>query len=187
MILHYISFTSYLSTALSKILPHSKTKNVKKLSAFGKNDSCHSSNFLQMHIFWNFDHISRICNQINYRNIWFPKVIIILIMMAQVLFFNPFPQKDLDLNAIEKCLAGCLQTKWFWVWVKLHSLKLQFARLLWARSSLTFMQLQCMDSLWNMCMTWQEHTMKCSIQIITQNTAQSFGQFNQMAEWSFTI
>ena len=87
-------FTSYLSIALSKILPHSKTiKNAKKLSVFGENDSRRLSNFLQTHIFWNFDHISRIYNQINYRNIWFPKVIIILIMTAQVLFFNVFFRK----------------------------------------------------------------------------------------------
>ena len=89
-----LHFTSYLSIALSKILPHSKTiKNAKKLSVFGENDSRRLSNFLQTHIFWNFDHISRIYNQINYRNIWFPKVIIILIMTAQALFFNVFFQK----------------------------------------------------------------------------------------------
>ena len=47
--------TSYLSIALSKILPHSKTiKNAKKLSVFGKNDSRCLSNFLQTHIFWNW-------------------------------------------------------------------------------------------------------------------------------------
>ena len=88
-----LHFTSYLSIALSKILPHSKTiKNAKKLSVFGENDSRRLSNFLQTHIFWNFDHISRIYNQINYRNIWFLKVIIILIMTAQVLFFKrPVP------------------------------------------------------------------------------------------------
>ena len=60
------------------------------MSVFGENDSHRLSDFLQTHIFWNFDHISRIYNQINYRNIWFPKVIIILIIMAQVLFFNVF-------------------------------------------------------------------------------------------------
>ena len=67
----------------------------KKLSIFGENDSRRLSYFLQTHIFWNFDHISRIYNQINYRNIWFPKVIITLIMRPQVLlsmFF--FPKKN---------------------------------------------------------------------------------------------
>ena len=89
-----LHFTSYLSIALSKILPHSKAiKNVKKLLVFTKNDSRRLSYFLQTHIFWNFDHISRICNQINYRNIWFLKVIIILTMTAQVLFFNVFFRK----------------------------------------------------------------------------------------------
>ena len=33
-------------------------------------------------------------------------------------------------------------------------------------------------------MTWQEHTVKCTVQISTQNTAQSFGQFGQMV-WVF--
>ena len=93
--------TSYLFIALSKILPHSKTKNAKKLSLFGENDSRRLSNFLQTHILWNFDHISRIYNQINYRNIWFAKVTIILIMTAQVLFFNVFSEKDPHLNVIE--------------------------------------------------------------------------------------
>ena len=89
-----LHFTSYLSIALFKILPHSKTtKNAKKLLVFGENNSCHLSNFLQIHIFWNFDHISRICNQINYSNIWFAKIIIILIMTAQVLFLMFFPKK----------------------------------------------------------------------------------------------
>ena len=174
--MHYISFTSYLSIALSKILSHSKIiKNIKKLSVFGKNNSCCLSSFLQTHIFWNFDHISRIFNQINYWNIWFPKVMIILIMAAQVLFFNVFSEKYPHLNGIEKCLGDCLQSKWFWVWVQLHSLKLQILRLLWARSSLTFIQLQNMDSLWNAYVTWQEHTVNCTVQISTQNTAQSFG------------
>ena len=132
------------------------------MSVFGENDSHRLSNFLQTHIFWNFDHISRIYNQTNYRynkislsrheqacsvrlrfeiylshhwawwwekyhskrslikhtcpwrdkpivlwtltsknvftynyrNIWFPKVIIILITTAQVFFFSMlFPKK----------------------------------------------------------------------------------------------
>ena len=97
-----LHFTSYLSIALSKILPHPKTiKNAKKLSVFGEKDSRRLSNFLQTHIFWNFDHISRICNQINYRNIWFPRLIIILLITAQVLFFNVFSEKDPHLNAVE--------------------------------------------------------------------------------------
>ena len=74
-----LHFTSYLSIALSKILPHSKT----------------------IEFFWNFDHISRMCNQINYRNNWFPKVIIILIMTARVLFFNVFSEKDPHFNVVE--------------------------------------------------------------------------------------
>ena len=90
---------SYLSMALSKILPHSKAiRNSKKYLVFGENYSRRLSIFLQTHIFWThifwtFDHISRIYNQINnYMNIWFPKVIINLIITAQVLFFNVLPE-----------------------------------------------------------------------------------------------
>ena len=89
-----LHFTSYLSITLSKILPHSKTiKNAKKLSVFCGNDSHCLPNFLQTHIFWKFDRISRTYNEINYRNIWFTKVIIILIMTAQELFFPCFFRK----------------------------------------------------------------------------------------------
>ena len=62
-----LHFTSYLSIALSKILPNSKNKkkkNAKKLLVFCENDSCRLSKFLQTHIFWNFDYISRIYNQL---------------------------------------------------------------------------------------------------------------------------
>ena len=76
-------------------------KNAKKLLVFGDNDCRCLSNFLQTHIFLNFDDFSRIYNQINYRNILFRKVMIILIMTAQVLFFNLFFKKDPDLNAVE--------------------------------------------------------------------------------------
>ena len=97
-----LHFTSYLYIELSKILPHSKTiKNGKKLSVFAENDSRRLSNFLQTHIFWKFDHISRNYNQINCRNIWFAKVTIIPIMMAQVLFFHVFFEKDSHLNVAE--------------------------------------------------------------------------------------
>ena len=88
-----LHITSYLSIALPKILSNSKTtKNATKLSVFGENDSCRLSDF---------DHISRVYNQINYWNISFAKVTIILIMMAQVLFFVFFFEKDPHLNAVE--------------------------------------------------------------------------------------
>ena len=97
-----LHFTSCLSIALSKILPYWKTiKNTKKLSVFGENDSRRLSNYLQTHNFWKFDHIFRTCNETNYRNIWFAKVTIILIMMVQVLFFNIFSVKYPHLNAVE--------------------------------------------------------------------------------------
>ena len=97
-----LHITSYLSIALSKILPQwIKIKNAQKLSVFGENDSRHLCNCLQTHIFWNFDHIFRICNQINSRNIWFPKITIIIIMTVQVLFSNDFSKKDPPLNGAE--------------------------------------------------------------------------------------
>ena len=63
------------------------------MSVFGENDSCRLSSSWQTHIFGKFDHISRTYNQINYRNIWFAKVAIILIIMAQVLFWFFFLRK----------------------------------------------------------------------------------------------
>ena len=105
-----LHFTSYLSIALSKILPHSKTiKNAKKLSVFGENVSRRLYNFLQSHLFWKFDHVSRTYNQMNYRNIWFEKVTIILIMMGQVLFLDIFFEKDTHLNAVEEVTPLSLQ------------------------------------------------------------------------------
>ena len=84
-VLHYISLPIY-PLLFPKFCPHSKTiTTAKKLGTFGESDSRRLSNFLQTHIFWNFNDISIIYNQINYRNIWFPKVIMILIMTAQVL------------------------------------------------------------------------------------------------------
>ena len=74
-----LHFTSYFSIVLSKILPHLKTINYpKKLSVNDENNSCCVFNFLQTHILWNFDHISRTYNEINYKNIWSEKVITIL-------------------------------------------------------------------------------------------------------------
>ena len=63
-------------------------------------------------------------------------------------------------------------TKWFWVHVQLQSLNLQILPLLQTRSSLKFTQLSSVASLWNAYMTWQEHTVKCTVQISSQNTAQ---------------
>ena len=37
----------------------------------------------------------------------------------------------------------------------------------------------------NAYLIWQEHTFKCTVQISTRNTPQSFGQFTQMVECSF--
>ena len=51
--------------------------------------------------------------------------------------------------SLAKWLSVCLRTKWFWVWVQLQSHKIQISCLLQARRSLTFRQLQSVDSLWN--------------------------------------
>ena len=64
-----------------------------------------------------------------------------------------------QLAKLAKWLSVRLPTKWLWVWIPLQSLKLQILRLLRERSSLTFRQLQSVDSLWNMNVTWY-HTMK---------------------------
>ena len=83
-------------------------------------------------------------------------------------------------------LSVCLQAKWFWVRVQLQSLKFHILRLLQARNSLTFKQLQSVGSLWNTHVTRQEHKVKWTVQITTQNTAQSFGHFDQVVDCSFT-
>ena len=84
------------TTRTLPIYPLHFINNAKKLLVFGENDF----NFLQNHIFWNFDHISRIYNQTNHRNIWFSKVTIILIMIAQVLFSIFFSKKTSTLNPL---------------------------------------------------------------------------------------
>ena len=62
-----------------------------------------------------------------------------------------------SLASLAKWLSVHLRTKWLWVWVQLQPLKLLILHLFWARSSLKFKQLESVDSLWSMCMTWQEH------------------------------
>ena len=62
------------------------------------------------------------------------------------------------LTSLAKWLSAHLWTKGLWVRVQLQLLKLPISRLLWARSFLTFKQLQSVDSLWSAYVTWQEHT-----------------------------
>ena len=63
------------------------------------------SNCLQTHIFWNFDYISRIYNKINYRNIWFPKMIIIFLSWWHKCFFLIFfPKKTRTLMPLSKTM-----------------------------------------------------------------------------------
>ena len=75
------------------------------MSVFSGSDSRRLSNFLQTHIFWKLNHISRTYNQSNYSNIWFTKVTIFLIMVAQVLFLPIFFEKDPHLNAVKNRFA----------------------------------------------------------------------------------
>ena len=55
--------------------------------------------------------------QFNYRDIWFPKVIIILIITAKVLFFNVFFQKKtstlITLRNLMKCFSIIMQDRYF--------------------------------------------------------------------------
>ena len=53
-----------------------------------------------------------------------------------------------QLAILVKWLSGTLRNKWLWVPVRLQSLKRQILRHFWARSSLTFRKLYCVDSLW---------------------------------------
>ena len=75
-------------------------KTLKNCQFFDGNDSCRLSNYLQTHIFWYFDHISRTYTQIKYKNVWFEKLIIILIRTIEVLIFHMCYVKSPCLNAI---------------------------------------------------------------------------------------
>ena len=81
------------------------------------------------------------------------------------------------LASLTKWFSVRIRAKWFWIRFQLQSFKLQISLLLPATSSLTFRKLKSVDSLWSTYVTWQEHTVKCTVEISTQNTAQSFGQF----------
>ena len=60
-----------------------------------------------------------------------------------------------------KWLSVLLRNKWLWNWLLLQLLKFQIFRLFWARGSLTFTQLQSVNSLRNVDVTWQEeHTVE---------------------------
>ena len=64
------------------------------------------------------------------------------------------------LASLAKWLSICLRTKWLCVRVQLQSPKLQISRLIRASNSLTFRQLESVDSFWNAYVIWQEHTLK---------------------------
>ena len=68
------------------------------------------------------------------------------------------------LASFAKWLIFRLRTNWFWVRIQLQSLKLLISCLVQARISLTFSQLQSVNSLWNAYATWQKHTDECEDQ-----------------------
>ena len=82
--------------------------------------------------------------------------------------------------SLAEWVSVCLQSKWLWFWVPLQSLKLQMSHLFRARISLKFMQLW----VWIHSETRMWHdTVKCTIQISTHITPQSFGSW--LNGWMF--
>ena len=57
-------------------------------------------NFYKLIFFETFNHISRIYNQINYRDIWFAKEMIILTMTVQVPFYDVFLKRACTLMSL---------------------------------------------------------------------------------------
>ena len=90
------------------------------------------------------------------------------------------------LVSLAKWLSVRLRIKWWWIRVQLESLKLQISGLFQGTSSLTFRQLHNVDSVSNTYVIWQEHSIKCTVQIGSHNSGESCGQFSQKVECSFT-
>ena len=90
------------------------------------------------------------------------------------------------LASLANWLSLRLPANWLWVRVHFQLLTFQILHLLRARSSLTFRQLQIVDSLWNKYMRRQEDTIKCTVQISTQNTAQLFWPVRR-TRWVFVF
>ena len=65
-----------------------------------------------------------------------------------------------------------------WVRVPLQSFRLQIRYLFRARGSLRFRHLQSEDSLWNVYVSWWEHTVKCPVQI---------SNHKQLSDWSIWL
>ena len=69
--------------------------------------------------------------------------------------------------SLAEWLSVLLRTKWFWVRVQLQSLKRQISGLLRAKSSLTFRQLESVNSLWKVYVTWQQYTVRSYHTLLT--------------------
>ena len=103
-----IHITSHLPIILSEILSNSEIiKNARNCLVFGENNSCYLSNFSRTHGFWNFDHISRIRNWINYISFSLAKVIII--RTTQMFIFDVSLKKDTHRNTTEH---GSYEWRW---------------------------------------------------------------------------
>ena len=122
---HIIFHFPFIHCTLQTSASFKNNKDSKKLLVFGENESRYLSNFLQTHIFWNLDHISRIYNQIKYRNIWFEKVTITIIMTAQVLYFHVFlPKKTrtlMLLNRKKVCSSEKVRQIKYWINWRRHT------------------------------------------------------------------
>ena len=98
-----LHITSYLSFALSKILPNSKAiKTLRNCRYLGKTTLAVYLVFLKLIFFKTFI-IFLTYNQINNSNIWFAKVTIILIPIVQVLFSVFFSKKTRTLMPLSFC------------------------------------------------------------------------------------
>ena len=76
-------------------------------------------------------------------------------------------------------LSGCgLEYRWS---------HLNFIFCAWFEASISsrFRQLYSVEALWNASVAWREHAIKCMVQISTNNTTQSFGQFGKIIKCSF--
>ena len=102
--MHYITLPIY-PLHFQKFCPFQKQEK-GYLSVSGKNDPAVYLIFYKLIFFWNFDHVSRTYNQVNYRNIWFAKVVIIFIRTGQALFCV-FPKK-----------TGNFRGHYLWSWAE---------------------------------------------------------------------
>ena len=95
------------------------------------------------------------CEYLSVRCIW----LYVLVMSRTRFRVNPHSIAAwMSRNSLfEAARSVCLRTKSLWVRFQLQSLKLQISCLLRAKSSLTFMLLWSVDSLWNAYVTYDKN------------------------------